>query len=263
MKIRRPSTWISGAPAAPFFRVYQIKRCCIFPGFSATASRMNEPQMKESQYQFLLDRQKKGLSRFGLMSSQVWQDDPRRVGFLLARYKFVSKMLSGLENVLEIGCADAFGARVVKQEVKHLTAVDFDPAFIENAKEGMDPRWPLTLKVHDMLDGPFEGSFDGAYALDVIEHIQPADEDRFVGNIVKSLNPQGILVLGSPSLQSQRYASPASKEGHVNCKEAPQFKALMEKFFYNVFIFSMNDEVVHTGFHPMAHYLLALACAKR
>jgi hypothetical protein len=25
----------------------------------------------------------------------------------------------------------------------------------------------------------------------------------------------------------------------------------------------MNDEVVHTGFYPMCHYLFALACGKR
>jgi hypothetical protein len=30
-----------------------------------------------------------------------------------------------------------------------------------------------------------------------------------------------------------------------------------------VFVFSMNDEVVHTGFYPMAHYLLAVACHRR
>jgi hypothetical protein len=36
----------------------------------------------------------------------------------------------------------------------------------------------------------------------------------------------------------------------------------MAKFFHHVFIFSMNDEVVHTGFYPMAHYLLALGCGK-
>mgnify|MGYP007028595943 CR=1 FL=1 len=30
------------------------------------------------------------------------------------------------------------------------------------------------------------------------------------------------------------------------------------RFFDNVFLFSMNDEVVHTGFTPMAHYLFAL-----
>lgn len=224
---------------------------------------MSTEQTREKQYQFIIERRKTGLSKFGLMSSQIWQDDPRRLGFVLSRYKFVSKMLSGFNNVLEIGCADAFGTRVVKQEVKQLTATDFDPLFIESAREAMDPRWPFNTKVHDMLAGPIEGNYDGAYALDVIEHILPADEEVFVGNIVKSLNPHGVLILGSPSLQSQMYASPASKEGHVNCKDAPQFKALMGKFFNNVFIFSMNDEVVHTGFYPMAHYLFALCASKR
>ena len=37
----------------------------------------------------------------------------------------------------------------------------------------------------------------------------------------------------------------------------------MQQFFHNVFIFSMNDEVVHTGYAPMAHYLLALGCTLR
>jgi hypothetical protein len=69
--------------------------------------------------------------------------------------------------------------------------------------------------------------------------------------------------VGTPSLQSQAYASALSKRGHVNCKDAPGLKALMAKFFHNVFIFSMNDEVVHTGFHPMAHYLLALCCHRK
>ena len=40
-------------------------------------------------------------------------------------------------------------------------------------------------------------------------------------------------------------------------------KSLLSKYFHNVFIFSMNDEVVHTGFYPMAHYLFALCCDKK
>lgn len=39
----------------------------------------------------------------------------------------------------------------------------------------------------------------------------------------------------------------------MNCKSAPNLKALMQEYFHNVFMFSMNDEVVHTGFHKMAH----------
>ena len=225
---------------------------------------MKEPQTREKQYQFLLERQEAGLANFGLMSSQVWQDDPRRLAFLLSRYKFVSKMLSGRDNVLEIGCADAFGSRIVKQEVKQLTVTDFDPIFIENARQNIDEkRWPMTARVHDMLSGSVDGTFDGAYALDVIEHIEARDEDQFVGNIAKSLKDHGVLILGCPSLQSQTYASPPSKEGHVNCKDGPAMRELLDRFFHNVFVFSMNDEVVHTGFYPMAHYVIGLACGKR
>lgn len=224
---------------------------------------MKEPQTREKQYQFLLERRRKGLARFGLMSSQVWQDDPRRLAFLLARYKFVSKMLSGLDHVLEIGCADAFGTRIVKQEVKRMTVTDFDQIFIDNAIETMDERWPYDARVHDMLIGPIEENFDAAYALDVIEHIDPAHEDVFVGNIAKSLGAHGVVILGCPSLASQPHASPPSKAGHVNCKDGPAMKELLQRFFHNVFVFSMNDEVVHTGFYPMAHYVIGIGCGKR
>jgi hypothetical protein len=78
--------------------------------------------------------------------------------------------------------------------------------------------------------------------------------------MILSLNPRGVLILGMPSLESQAHASPPSREGHVNCKTGNALKELGAKYFANVFVFSMNDEVVHTGFYPMAHYLIALCC---
>ena len=47
----------------------------------------------------------------------------------------------------------------------------------------------------------------------------------------------------------------------VNCKDGDDFKAAMEKWFGHVFMFSMNDEVVHTGFSPMAHYIFGVGCS--
>jgi 2-polyprenyl-3-methyl-5-hydroxy-6-metoxy-1,4-benzoquinol methylase len=219
---------------------------------------------REPQYQRTLEIAiEKGLTTLGLMTNQVWEDDPRRLLITLSRYKFVAKMLSGKQHVLEVGCADAFGTRVVQQEVKRLTATDFDQVFVDDVLRRMDDRWRFDCRQHDLMAGPFPGSFDGAYALDVIEHIPLADESVFVGNIVKSLTPEGVLILGSPSLESQTYASPPSKAGHVNCKTGGELRALLNQFFHNVFLFSMNDEVVHTGFTPMAHYLLAIGCARR
>lgn len=224
---------------------------------------MDTPETREKQYQFMLDAERYGTSKFGLMSGQVWRDDPRRLAFVLARYKFVAKMLSGKASALEIGCADAFGTRLVRQEVPRVVATDFDPVFIENARAVAEPKWPIEFAVHDLFSGPFPGQFEAAYALDVIEHVAPEREVEFVGRIVQSLAPRGILILGCPSLQSQTYASPPSKEGHVNCKDGPGLRALVGRFFHNVFLFSMSDEVVHTGFAPMAHYLIAIGADRR
>jgi 2-polyprenyl-3-methyl-5-hydroxy-6-metoxy-1,4-benzoquinol methylase len=99
--------------------------------------------------------------------------------------------------------------------------------------------------------------------MDVLEHIQPTDEKVFLRNLVKSLGPQGSAVIGMPSIYSQTYASPPSKAGHVNCKDGKDLRNLLKEFFQNVFLFCMNDEVVHTGFIPMAHYYLALCAAPR
>jgi 2-polyprenyl-3-methyl-5-hydroxy-6-metoxy-1,4-benzoquinol methylase len=119
--------------------------------------------------------------------------------------------------------------------------------------------WECSTVVHDILRGPVPpGKFDAAYSLDVFEHILPDKADLFVGNIAKSITKMGVAIIGSPSLQSQAYASKGSKAGHVNCMDGNEYKKLMERHFENVFLFSMNDEVVHTGFHAMAHYLFVI-----
>jgi 2-polyprenyl-3-methyl-5-hydroxy-6-metoxy-1,4-benzoquinol methylase len=221
-------------------------------------------ESRERQYQAHLTlRDTKGLSRLGLRANAAWHADPKRLGIVLARYKFVAKMLSGKERVLEIGCGDGWASRVVRQEVQSLVGVDFDPVFIEDARSGMESPWSFELRVHDILEGPVAGPFDAAFALDVIEHIPQADEHRFMTNIAASLTSPGVAIIGSPSLESQAYASPLSKEGHVNCKSAPDLKQLMLQHFHEAFIFSMNDEIVHTGFYPLAHYLFALCVGRR
>src|SRR5882757_1835029 len=231
----------------------------------ATSDRAEDASTREIQYNRLLDvAERHGRTQLGLMMNQAWHDDPKRLTFTFARYKFAAKMLSGRKNVLEVGCGDAFPSRIVQQEVERLTVTDFDPIFIEDAMSRNGVGWDLAgAFVHDMLSGPPKGSYDGMYALDVLEHIRPEDEPRFLSNMIASLEDHGVLILGMPSLESQPYASPLSKEGHVNCQSAPVLKSTMQKYFHNVFMFCMNDEVLHVGYHKMAHYIIVLCCNKK
>ena len=223
------------------------------------AEREGEPQYEE----VVAEMRRRGPEKLGLMSGWGWYDDPKRLAFTLSRYKFVSKMLSGLDRVLEVGCGDGFGSRVVAQAVGHLTAVDFDPELLESAVEIASDRYPIEFRRHDMLKGPVAGSFDGLYSMDVLEHIESSDEACFLGNLLAPLEPHGVCIIGTPSLESQAYASKFSKMGHVNCKTQSDLKATMQRYFHNVFMFSMNDEVVHTGYAKMSHYNLALCCGRR
>lgn len=214
---------------------------------------------KEPQYSLHFDvLRDAGRSRLGLGSNATWNIDPSRLAFVLSRYKFVSRMLDGLDSVVEIGCGDGFASRIVRQRVRALTVTDFDPLYAEEAAAQLTDPWDANSLVHDFVKEPMSQVFSGAYGLDVLEHISVDNERVFLRNIVRSLSTDGVLILGMPSLESQAHASPASLAGHINCKSAPDFKALVGEFFSNVFMFSMNDEVVHTGFHPMSHYLLAL-----
>lgn len=219
----------------------------------------------EKQYEHCLEVDRShGRTALGLMSNQVWHDDPKRLLFVLSRYKFVAKMLAGMNAVFEVGCADAFGTRLVRQEIPKVLATDVDPIFIGDCEENArtDP-WNIEYRVHDILGGRIEGSFDAGYALDVFEHIAPQHERRFLANVCESLPARGVFLLGTPSLESQAYASAGSIEGHVNCKTAAALRSLCLEYFENVFMFSMNDEVVHTGFSRMAHYLFALCVGRR
>ncbi len=219
---------------------------------------------KEHQFNRLFDvAEKYGVASLGLLINQAWNEDPRRALFTLARYKFVSKILDGKKNVLEVGCGDAFGTRLVQQTVSNVTVADFDPVFIEDVKSRLNAYWPMNYLIHDVLSCPVPGVFDAVFGLDVLEHIDPTKEDQFIKNALKSLHENGVLIMGMPSLESQTYASQMAKEGHVNCKSGKDLKLFFEKYFYNVFVFSMNDEVVHTGFYPMANYLIAVCCNKR
>ena len=115
-----------------------------------TKEEQNQPQID--------DYRRLGPSKLGPWTSHIWRHDPRHLGFLLARYKFVAKMFEGKDKVLEVGCGDAVGTPVVLQTAKAVHGIDFEPLVLNDASsrfenEGVDN---ARFWVHDILDGPVE-----------------------------------------------------------------------------------------------------------
>lgn len=201
----------------------------------------------EPQYDYVLDEEPVTL---GPMTSSTWRRDPKHLLFVLSRYKFVATRLRGYGSVAEIGCGDAFGSALVEREVEELDLYDIDGVWGEYARNCS------SFDVCDITKSPLPLGYEAIYMIDVLEHIHKMDEA--ISNVCKSLTADGVFISGSPSLESQKYASDISKKGHVSCQNGYYLDNFFGKYFHNVFMFSMNDEVVHTGYMPMAHYLFAL-----
>jgi 2-polyprenyl-3-methyl-5-hydroxy-6-metoxy-1,4-benzoquinol methylase len=206
-----------------------------------------------SSYQFDTD-----CISLGPWTSYSLLEDPKHMCFVLARYKFCAKMLTGKKDILEIGCGDGFGIPIVAQGARYVLGIDVDDRLINGNNERLKKIKNLQFKKMSIVDEVPNRKFDGIYSCDVIEHLDPPLEKKFMENSVKCLKKDGVYIVGSPNITANKYATPRSKIQHINLKGHKEKRALLEKYFTNVFIFSMNDEVVHTGYHPMAHYLFGI-----
>lgn len=198
----------------------------------------------------------------GYRTGYAFLRDPKYFAITSSRYKFVGKMFENYDKVLEFGAGDGFKSFIVKSFCKELTLTD---QFLED-KIAFEKNYPFAnvkYKQHNFLKKPLNTKYDGIYGLDVLEHISKKQEGTFLKNIIKSLNKHGTLIIGMPSIESQKYGSKNSKKFHINCKSKNELRKTLKRFFNSVYMFSMNDEVLHTGFDQMSHYIIGLATSKK
>jgi 2-polyprenyl-3-methyl-5-hydroxy-6-metoxy-1,4-benzoquinol methylase len=224
---------------------------------------MTEKKQKQlfeeaSSYQFATEQ-----LVLGPWTSYSILTDPKHLGFVLARYKFASKMIREGGLTLEIGCGDGIGAPVLGAASSNYLGIDVDDRLVIDNSRRLAAISNLKFSKIDITEFNETNKYDNVVHIDVLEHLDSELEAPFVKKSISALKNDGVYVCGSPSKYSEAYASPQSALQHINLKTAPAMKALFEPFFNYVWIFSMNDEVVHTGYHPMAHYLFAVCAGKK
>ncbi len=202
----------------------------------------------------------------GPWTSYSLLNDPKHMCFVLSRYKFCSKIFEGKDRIMEVGCGDGFGVPIVAQHSEYVFAIDKDERLIKSNIDRLSEVSNVKFERHDICTSPiwYGGrAFDGVFAIDVIEHLDKDLEGSFMNNICSSLDHDGICIIGTPNITANAYATYRSAVQHINLKSYSSLMELMNIHFKNVLMFSMNDEVVHTGYGEMAHYLFGVGVGVR
>lgn len=185
--------------------------------------------------------------------AQFIQENQLRFLIRLARYKFVAKMLKKTDSVMEVGSGSGLGSIFLGQHCSHVLGIDVKQTEVDEARE-LNQRKNVDFRVQDLFDSKFDEKFDAVVSLDVIEHMDAQDGNRLVEAKTRHMRDDGMIIIGSPSIWSYDYQSPISQASHVKCYDLPELTELVDKYVQRSIVFSMNDEMVHTGFHKMAWY---------
>jgi 2-polyprenyl-3-methyl-5-hydroxy-6-metoxy-1,4-benzoquinol methylase len=186
------------------------------------------------------------------------QEDLLRLLIRLARYKFVARLLKKTDRALEVGCGSGLGSIFLSQHCTHVTGLDVKTTEVEEARS-INRRENVEFKVGDFFELEAVTQYDVVVALDIIEHMPVEQGHKLTAAVARHLKPNGMAVIGTPSIYSHEYQGQLSKASHVKCYDQQELVALVENYFGRTLVFSMNDELVHTGFPKMAWYYFVLA----
>lgn len=204
--------------------------------------------------------------QLGPQASQQWLGAPEHLAFVLARYRVAAAVIGGARTVLEAGSGEGIGARILAKGRERYCGVDNDAEAIGIARrtvgtpDGIAFAELSLTEPRTFLRGT---TYDAVVSLDVIEHIDRADEAAFFENVTGALADHGVLVVGTPSLHMEHLASPQSRIGHVNLFSPERLRDALAVRFHVVQMIYMQDTSIHLGHPRAAHYLIAVGVGPR
>ena len=112
-------------------------------------------------------------------------------------YEYALTKIPDNSYVLEVGCGDGYGTRMLSEKTKKIIGIDVDKQAIEEAKNkyGTDK---CVFQVYDGQELPYSNdTFDAIASFQVIEHVN--DDKGFVSEINRVLKKGGIFMVTTPN----------------------------------------------------------------
>lgn len=217
---------------------------------------------------------------------------------ILAAYNVAAKLLAGQRDVAIYGLDHGDGARLGRYDLRQLTV--YDPGFVDakGHRYRADPELK-EVRFHDILNGPLLVLHKAICSFSTLIYVPRADEDLYVGNLAASLiRNESVLILGCASsatadeiaaahdeqfwmlegrlrLEAESVdtfeaidwentvLSKTSQRKRLYPRTGFQLKAMAERYFENVLLFSIVYGVLYPGAVSASDYNVIVCCSRK
>lgn len=156
-----------------------------------------------------------------------------RVNFVRhkAAHLYAVRQLRGMGRVLDVGCGTGYGSAMVASHVHEVVGIDAsEPAIVRAKTKYRSENLEFASMPATRLDFP-DSSFDAAYSIQVIEHIE--DVELHLSEVVRVLRPGSRFIVATPNRLTY---SPNGLHNpfHVREYDAKELASLLRLFFREV-----------------------------
>jgi ubiquinone/menaquinone biosynthesis C-methylase UbiE len=145
---------------------------------------------------------------------RFWKFDPQADANYILAFNELRKRLPSAggrtSRVLDIACGDGVMTYRMRQAGIEVVGLDLELLAMRLARDQLTKRGvdgTLFVRASCMAMPFADGSFDGAVAMELIEHIDPALNGTFLAEIRRVLKPNGVVVITTPHKQTPELRS--------------------------------------------------------
>jgi O-antigen biosynthesis protein len=150
------------------------------------------------------------------------------------RYYFASRFAQN-KRILDIACGEGYGSAFLSKFGHTVVGIDSDSATIEHARKQYAAFPNLAFEIGRCEDSPREGDgFDMAVSFELLEHLDPRGQVKFLENVRRVLKQDGLFVVSSPERNEYAATYKAKNEFHQHEMTLLELKAFLGVFFKHV-----------------------------